>query len=304
MRQRFFGIALLVVLLVGVLDDKYLAAAQFCGSVGGLPPFFTSDNSYYCATRANGLEMQDGFMSGNNDFGAGGQVHSQKMTVNTTAFPQGTSWTWTWPTPPQGPGISCCGVDSFYALYWGTGGYAASAGPGSPPPIQLKNVNTLTTSFDLSYSDSALCVSSRYGDWNGNFNIIFDIFLFRNPNTATNYQPLFEIEISLRNSFPQEFNNHTHYQVTENGHTWAGYQWPANGPGWDRWWFTTGGNFLSGTVDLNAILQSLVTHGYATGNEWFLGIPLGSEVHCGTGALTINRIHFQLNDQPLSGERQ
>lgn len=108
----------------------------------------------------------------------------------------------------------------------------------------------------------------------------------------------------LARLFPQEFNNHTHYQVTENGHTWAGYQWPANGPGWDRWWFTTGGNFLSGTVDLNAILQSLVTHGYATGNEWFLGIPLGSEVHCGTGALTINRIHFQLNDQPLSGERQ
>jgi hypothetical protein len=61
-------------------------------------------------------------------------------------------------------------------------------------------------------------------------------------------------------------------------------------------------NFLSGTVNLNSILQSLVSKGYATGNEWFLGIPLGSEVACGTGGLTINRIHFLLNDLPETGE--
>jgi hypothetical protein len=303
MTHKSFAIVLAIVGLATLVEAERSAGAQSCGSVGGSSPSFTSDNAYYCATWHDGLHMQDGFMAGNNDWGAGKQPHSQNMTVDPSNFPQNTSWTWTWPTPPQGLGIACCGVDSFYALYWGTAGYAASAGPGAPPPIQLKDIRTLTTSFDLSFSDSALCVSSRYGRWNGNFNIMFDIFLYQKGDpTESRYEPRFEIEISLRDSFPQEFNDHAHYHVTENGHTWTGYQWKAQGSGWDRWWFTTGGNFLSGTVNLNSILQSLVSQGYATGNEWFLGIPLGSEVACGTGGLTINRIHFLLNDLPETGE--
>lgn len=238
--------------------------------------------------------MQGPFAAGNNTWGANGQIHSQIMTVNPATFPNGTSWTWTWPTPSQGKGISCCAVDSFYALYWGMSGMAASAGPGAPRATQLKAIKTLTTTFNISYKDSPLCVSPQYGIWNGNFDVIFDIFLFGYPDISVKYEPLFEIEISLRDSFPQEFGDLKHYQISENGRTWTGYQWPSTVKGgWNRWWFTAGGGPLSGTIDLNAILQSLVAHGYATGNEWFVGIPLGAEVACGTGGLTIHNIRLR-----------
>ena len=201
MVPRFSVFAPLIVGLLGVLDATHPAAAQLpCQSVGGLPPSFTADNSYYCATYSNGLIMQDGFMSGNNDFGAGSQTHSQKMTVNPTAFPQGTSWTWEWPTPPQGPGISCCGVDSFYALYWGPAGYAVSAGPVAPTPTQLKAIKTLTTTFIYLTATARFASGPNMasGTATSTSSSTFSCF---GQDPSIKYDPLFEIEVSLRDFF-------------------------------------------------------------------------------------------------------
>lgn len=256
---------------------------RLCQSLLGSPPTFTADNAYYCMTWNQGLVMHGPFGAGNNSFGAHGQTHSQTMTVNTSTFPNGTSWSWTWPAP-----ATCCSVDSFYATFWGTAGFARSADPGAPAPIQLKNIRTLTATLDASVTDSAICIPSRFGKWTGNIDAIFDIFLFGNPDPSANYDPLFEIEIVAHNG--PALTASPAYTVSENGRTWTGYDYDG------RWWFTTGSDVLAGTIDLHAILQSLVTQGYATGKEWFLGIPFGAEVWCGTGSLTINSISYRLEN--------
>jgi hypothetical protein len=264
---------------------------QTCQSLLGSPPMFTMDNAYYCMSWNKGLLMQGAYGAGNNTFGARGQTHAQTMTVNTSTFPDGTSWSWKWPAPQ-----SCCLVDSFYALYWGTSGYAVSApSPPAPEPVQLGYINRFTQILNLAYADNggAICIPPNYGTWTSNIDIIDDIFLFGNPNPHAKYSPLFEIAIAFHDGPPQ--SSKTTYTISENDRTWTGYEYPPKGERtWTLWYFTTGSDVLSGTVDLRIILQSLVTHRYADGNEWLLGVPLGSEVWCGSGGLTINSISYQL----------
>ena len=142
MLTKFAALVLLALLgaATAAAEDNGGGSAR-CQSSLGSPPGFGADNAYYCMTWNKGRRVMQGpFAAGNNTWGANGQIHSQIMTVNPATFPNGTSWTWTWPTPSQGKGISCCAVDSFYALYWGMSGMAASAGPGAPRATQLKAI--------------------------------------------------------------------------------------------------------------------------------------------------------------------
>lgn len=262
--------------------------SQPCQSVSGSPPTFTADNAYYCMTWNDGFVMQGPFGAGNNTFGANGQTHSQTMTISASTFPNGTSWSWSWPRPR-----SCCSVDAFYQVIFGPSGFAKIGGEGAPWPSQIKNIRTLTATLNASYTDTAVCFGPQWGNWVGNIDIIWDIFLFGN---ATPYSPggapLFEIEIAAHDGPPQQSG--ITYKVNENGRTWTGYYYAPSGPqNWKRWYFTTGSDVLLGTVDLNAILQSLMVRGYATGHEYIVGIPFGAEVWCGTGSLTISSISFR-----------
>ena len=161
---------------------------------------------------------------------------------------------------------------------------------GDPAPIQLKNIRTLTATLDASVTDDAICIPSRFGKWTGNIDAIFDIFLFGNPDPSANYDPLFEIEIVAHNG--PALTASPAYTVSENGRTWTGYDYDG------RWWFTTKRRLFwpVPSTYMQDILQSLVTQGYATGKEWFLGIPFGAEVWCGTGSLTINSISYRLEN--------
>jgi hypothetical protein len=267
-------------------------SAVACQSIQGSPPTFTLDGSYYCVSNANGVSwnwLQQTYGGGNNTFGAAGQTHSQTMTVNTATWPNGTSWVWNWPNP-----ASCCHVDSYYEILYGGAGFFQS--PQAPFPIQLKNIHTLTATINVAYTDNGGTVCSNLLNnnpaWTSNIDIIFDPFLFGDPNPFVTYAPLFEFEIALHPGPPQ---SPTTYTVAENGRTWNAVVYPGTLPSWNVIWLSTGSDVLTGTIDLLAIMKSAITQGYATGNEWFMGVPLGSEVWCGSGGLTINSLSYTFN---------
>ena len=294
LRKVIFGV-LFSSLLFSVSADagRNGIGVTACQQIGSGPPF-TGDGSAYCTSYTYFNDLTQGYnpqqqFSAINAVLTGG-THSQSMTINTSTFPAATSWTWTWPAAYSGGSPY-----AFYEVVLGdSGGYTVIQGAGHPLATQLSKISTLTSTFNLSYTDpDAPCL----GGSTGNTDIIFDLWLTSVPyvNARSNpNQVLFEIEIILHNNFTP--SSATTFTITEGARTWTAYKYPGNVGNDQRWVVTTGSDVIATTLDINAILKAFTTNGVTTGNEYIAGIPLGVEMYCNTGTFTVNSLSYQWNN--------
>lgn len=262
---------------------------QPCQSLGGPPPI-TADDGAYCTTYTyfnaltQGYAMQQPFMAANAVILAG--THSQSMSINTGTFPNGTGWSWTWPATYSG-GFPY----AFYDVILGdSGGFTTVQGAGHPLATQISKIGTLTTTLNISYTDpDAVCSV----DFTGNSDIIYDLWLTSVPYSNARANPnsiLFEIEVFVHTNFTP--TSATTFTITEGARSWTAYEYPGNVGNDQRWIVTTGSDILSGTINLNTILQAFTAHGVTTGNEYIAGVPFGLETYCNSGTLTVTGLSY------------
>lgn len=202
-------------------------------------------------------------------FGAGklvsGVGYTESIVLNPATFPAETISTWNFPATP-----SSTGVYAFNQLSYGD----SNGGPHSTPSVQIKNLNTLTTTHNLSIDGGE-----------NNYDVMYDGFL-----TSTAYGAnIHEISIfvhtpafvtSYVTSIPQIGS------FTGSGVTWTVAQ--AAPGGQIVFMPASQADELFATIDMKAMFAYLVSKGVLTGNEYFNGIALGVEPYENGGSLIYN----------------
>lgn len=212
-------------------------------------------------------------------FGAGGLIHnancapgaagcfSESMAVNTVTIPAQTVITWSFPSTPPGSGLY-----GFLQQSYGS----SNNGPHTTPSVQIKSLNTLSTTHNISYTGSVLS------------DFIYDAFL-----TSTAYGTNvaeFSIQVHSTSTSTAYIQSITQIGTTTiSGVTWLVAQAGAIGGGGQIIFCPSNfADILSVTIDMKAMFAYLVANGALTGNEFFNGIALGSEPYENGGTMTYN----------------
>ena len=208
-----------------------------------------------------------------------GVDYSASMTVYPSTFPNNTSSTWTWPNDVTGGNV------------WGYNflAYGVYGGEREPPTTipykQINNINTLIVSHDISLSGDMDC-----------FDCMYDFAL----NNASGPQPAsnqaFEVEIyvhappytmSWLSNFP---SNQKYYYTDKYGVQWMIVDCQRGFPRMLVFVKTDGVDYNVATIDFKELFMAAKSHGIMTGNEWFVGLTVGTEPQKLSGAMTINSI--------------
>lgn len=194
-----------------------------------------------------------------------GTDYTESAVLFPATFPNGTIMAWDWPAvkPPDG-------VYGFNQISYGD----SNGGSHTTPSVQIKNLNTLTSSHNIFITGAP-----------NNYDVMYDGFLTSSPY-ETNID---EISIFLHTSAPVAAYVASIKQLGKfvgSGITWTVAQ---SAPGGQICFMPANeADLLSLTVDIKAMLAWLVTKGILTGNEYFNGIALGVEPYENDGTLTYN----------------
>jgi hypothetical protein len=237
------------------------------------------------------------YQSGNHEaenawWGSAGSAANEYFTLNTSTFPDGTTFNWNWPTVSASTWSPQAYPDEIYVNQWATGTEnGAGRSPGSlyanEVPTSLSNISALTATYNVSLSGNITSTD-----------VLFDIWLTAPGSHNLNWTtvgPETEIEIFVHS--PTAFGN-TSGTFTAGGIVGGNVTVGSNTNGsvtWQTVGITTPSDMLSGTLDINAIFQTLIADCIINSSEQVSDIRLGSEVSGGAGSLTIN--DFSVNWQ-------
>jgi hypothetical protein len=207
-----------------------------------------------------------------------GVKYSESLTVNPSTFPAGTVYRWSYPADNYQ-------YLSYPEIVWG----AEAGGPLTPP----NGVNVPVMQVDAIHSFTGTVDISLNSDLQGH-DVLWEGYLTSGPNNGVR---LVEIGIMLHSpsrlvsfaaGFPQYSYNSGGFSATIAimdigvGHPLVGV-------------FPTGGDKLSGTFDILAIIRFLKSIGLVKGNEYLGGWALGLEILTGSGSMTVNQLSYTWN---------
>jgi hypothetical protein len=217
-----------------------------------------------------------------------GTDYTTSVVLYPNTFPAGTVFNWSYPE------VTASGhVYSYDSVVFG----AYTKEPKNTiPPCQIQNLTTLTATHSASYTAEADSnnVPGAY------FDLVYDFATFP---TSTPTTEVHEISIVLHSqnydaSFIGSMPAANKFNFTDTyGTQWICYTTNPGGTGnqivFERTDFSDGS--LNATVDIKAMLQAVVSHGWASGTEWFVGTGLGAEVAQGSGSWTLHSWSFNYN---------
>jgi serralysin len=215
-----------------------------------------------------GYAAEDGWLALNDAYNTGGLVYGKdykiSMTFGASSF-EGIEWDWSFPEN-EGGRIRAYPDIVFGAQPWGR----ADSDPDHVFPIQVKNLSTLTASYNLDWS----------GDTDG-FNVSYDIWFTSKPNggpsTITN-----EVMIWLHSG-----------DLTAFGQPIGGYQDGSfSGTIYHSGTLTSivsDTDTGAGQINIAKVIETLENHDIITPTEYLASINLGAEVVEGDGSLTIEQ---------------
>jgi len=199
-----------------------------------------------------------------------GKDYTESFTVTPYTFPDNSTITWSWPNTPA-YSTTGSGVYNYLAFGYGEGAQVPIT------PKKLADIQALSETHDFALSGSL-----------PGFDVIHDIMLTSVPNGPWDGTQI-EVEIFLHTpaysvSFAQAATQVGTF--TGSGRTWAVSVY-LNTAG-------TAGDVVivpqnyedvpSGTVDIKAMFDYLVSQKVLTGNEYFNGLQTGVEVDQGNGS--------------------
>jgi len=172
--------------------------------------------------------------------------------------------------PDRYPTVTKCGVYGYNAITFGH--YLSVNNAATMQSRQVKNIKTLTATFDMTLS----------GD--GEYNILTESFL---TGAAKDFDTKLEVGFYSHSttgsaSFAKSGTAIGTYVDA------AGRNWTVTRVDQFVMFLYSGGTLLSGTLDLKSAFAFLVARGVLTGNEWFNGVSVGMEPMRGNGLATIH----------------
>jgi hypothetical protein len=246
-------------------------------------------NELYCASNNQhgfGLIPQSAWLAYNNSENSNSidlRTYTETMKIVAADFPNHVFAEWSWPMAKP-----TWNVYAFANIVFGdNGGYTVGQGAGHPVATQVKNFNTLTSTFSYTYTDVDPPVSSL----TSNFSVIFDLFLTSIPYTfipdqGTAYH-IFELIIYVHpNWIPRGRRLFTY---SDAGVDWDVHLLSGSVPAITA---RPRSDVLSGTFDFKGLFQALVNMGVLSGNEYVAGISFGAEPACCHGSITINSLNY------------
>ncbi|WP_224362959.1 GH12 family glycosyl hydrolase domain-containing protein [Hyalangium versicolor] len=184
-------------------------------------------------------------------------------------------WTWTWPEGPND-------IKAYPAIVFGQK-------PGYPPtpntnlPILVDAISQVTSSW------------STQSSYTGTGQLTFDLFLTRDADRYPTFNdtPItHEIMIAVEpyNGYGLDRNPAWFVEeITINGVLYKTYKAEGFGvQGWRFLVFQMQTPMMSGSLDLQPLFDYLRARGFIQGNEYLSSIEFGSEVHQGTGDVTVD----------------
>jgi hypothetical protein len=233
--------------------------------------------------------------------------YSESITVNPDTFPDGTVINFSWPDTFKG-------AYSYPEVVWGSqfGGYHPSPNGVTPTPVQVNAIHTFTGTFDLSLTSNP-----------DNYDVLWETYLTTGPNNGlpaigpntcepngvpTDRCLVLELGIILH-AYPGYVNfllGFPHYLYTSPDGSFSAHIIDLGpGPPTNNHAsiivlpviVANGGDLLSGTIDLLALLKNIQANGFGfiTGNEYVDGWEMGIETTKGAGSFTINHLSYTLN---------
>lgn len=198
----------------------------------------------------------------------------ESMFVVPGLFPNHTAVRWTYPE------VKCPnGVYGFYQVAYGN---YYNGTPKTPiPPRQVNAIKTLVQTHDLMIG----------GNTQG-FDLLIDLFLTKDAGNHNIH--LFEVSVFLHS--PKSVVDYFATARPLGTFTVSGVTWKAalNGtiilimP-------ADGSDLLTGSVDVKAMFDWLISQNVITGTEWFNGYGLGAEPTRGSGSFAVNTFAVAYN---------
>jgi hypothetical protein len=212
-------------------------------------------------------------------FNAGSYVYGQDYTANIAvtngSLTSNVAMSWNWGSTPCPDGVY-----DFSAIDYG---YYDNTVVNTPiPSATISSIQTLTETHSLTFA----------GNLQG-FDAIDDMFLTTSPeNSNTNVA---EIEVFLHTPTysAQYVQASTPIGTFQNsGITWTVAESVSSGSTQPDFLImpTNQADVPSGTIDLKAALNYLVSKGLIAGSLYFNGFALGTETQSGSGSMTINSL--------------
>jgi len=275
--------------------------------------FYQPSGSPYWA-QENPWNLVEGAFNGpDGPFGTFPPPYSESVTVNPSTFPGGTVVEFSFSS-------TFSGAYSYSGIVWGSsfGGFWPSPNGVTPTPTQVDSINTLIGTFDLSLTSNP-----------DNYAVLWETFFTNEPNNglpalgphscepngvATDRCVGLELMIYLHfgpgGAAFQLATHPNHYIYTSPDGNFSAYIIDVG------WGFTdnngtqfhpgiivlpmvvaNGGDFLSATIDLKALLQNIRDHGfgYLKGSDYLDGWSMGIETNQNSGTFTINNLSYTLN---------
>lgn len=229
-----------------------------------------------------------------------GVDYTQSLTYNPLNPNEDVQASWSFPQL-SGPDLV---VLSYPALEYGASPWNPSIQASeSNLPIKLTDISTLTFNYDV-----------EIGGQTGGFNIAFDIWLTNAP-TGDGSHVTHEIMLWLHTGDGGPAGNVIGpYNDDLFGGTAYMASWVdaggTNQHGWRYIALEAPQDHLTGQIDFKAMLDTMKSFGFITGNEYLVDIELGAEITYGSGSFNLNYLdinlngagdHLQMEDSALRG---
>lgn len=204
--------------------------------------------------------------------------YSQTISINKATFPNGTVLRWKWPDRSNSDNVW-----GYPAVVYGyQAGVLAPPDGRGPHPVQIKHLTMLTGSYEI-----------RIGGDTDEFDVLWEAQLTSAPHQgqvaefsiephAPSYVRAWFADLPRKYVYKSATLSGT-IAVTDNG----SYPYIVVLP--------EGGDLLSATVDIKAILDFLIAKGVLTGDEYIQGFELGAEPRKNAGMLNIVSLSYNWN---------
>lgn len=248
----------------------------------------TEDNFSVTSKLAGAMQAatNNGWIVFNNTWGSGDFTYGKQYSVGATYDPKamatGTTFTWDYPATAQYSWTKVLGYPSVMFGYDTFNNVSGDNDPAHVLPVQIKNLDGFTTTFNV----------SQGGDVAG-YDTSYDIWLTNKPNGVwsdiTN-----EVMIWLHRGEMMTYGTAigTYSDGNYSATIYHTGTYTALVPDKD---------YLAGTIDVKDVLQKLQKMGIVSADEYVNQIDLGAEPFKGKGSLTINSLSYDVTSRDSAG---
>lgn len=248
----------------------------------------TEDNFSVTSKLAGAMQAatNNGWIVFNNTWGSGDFTYGKQYSVGATYDPKamatGTTFTWDYPATAQYSWTKVLGYPSVMFGYDTFNNVSGDNDPAHVLPVQIKNLDGFTTTFNV----------SQGGDVAG-YDTSYDIWLTNKPNGVwsdiTN-----EVMIWLHRGEMMTYGTAigTYSDGNYSATIYHTGTYTALVPDKD---------YLAGTLDVKDVLQKLQKMGIVSADEYVNQIDLGAEPFKGKGSLTINSLSYDVTSRDSAG---